>query len=147
LILALALIGFQTFNSLQELNDSFPTEISCVNFLEDLRWNGEVSSPFDEFSRVYQCQSNRYRCRNTGKYFNVRTNTIFHGSKLELRTWFQAIWYYSRQPELSPVELSALINVSPKTAWLIQKRLPKPMNTSELTNNEMALTDWLSQLS
>lgn len=65
------------FKSIFDLLKAFPSEQDCINHLEKLRWNGTVISPFDETSKVYNCAGNKYKCKNTGKYFNVRTNTIF----------------------------------------------------------------------
>ena len=49
---------------------------ACITFLEKERWGDHVVSPFDPESKVYKCKGNRYKCKNTGKYFNVRTGTI-----------------------------------------------------------------------
>lgn len=40
------------FNSIIELLQSFPNEQSCVNHLEQLRWEDNVISPFDEYEEV-----------------------------------------------------------------------------------------------
>lgn len=69
------------FNSIIELLEAFPNEQSCVNHLEQLRWEDNTISPFDEYSKVYKCKNNKYRCKNTGKYFNVKTNTLFDNTK------------------------------------------------------------------
>ena len=47
----------QEFNSILELMQVFPDEQSCINHLEDLRWNGYVTSPFDSSSKVYRCKT------------------------------------------------------------------------------------------
>lgn len=89
----------------------------------------------------------RYRCRNTGKYFNVRTNTIFHGSKVPLKKWFEAIWWQWNIPDLTIMDLSQKLEVSPKTAWLMQKRMVRLVESKKVKSDAgMALTDWLSQL-
>lgn len=61
------------FKSIDELVKFFPTEQSCIDFLERQRWGDHVVSPYDPDSKVYKCKGNRYKCKNTGKYFNVRT--------------------------------------------------------------------------
>lgn len=65
------------FKSLPEFSKLFPDEQACITFLEKERWGDHVVSPFDPESKVYKCKGNRYKCKNTGKYFNVRTGTIF----------------------------------------------------------------------
>lgn len=57
------------FKSLKDLQDAFPTEQHCIDYLEERRWGVKVVSPFDPTSKVYKCKDNKYRCKNTGKYF------------------------------------------------------------------------------
>ena len=78
----------QDFKSILELIRAFPDEQSCIDHLEAIRWNGNVVSPFDADSKVYNCAGIKYKCKNTGKYFNVKTNTIFDNTKLPLQKWF-----------------------------------------------------------
>lgn len=81
------------FNTLLEFYQVFPDEQSCIDFLEESRWAGNIISPFDPASKVYRCKGNRYKCKNTGKYFNVRTGTIFENSKVSLRKWMLACYF------------------------------------------------------
>lgn len=57
------------FKSLPEFSKLFPDEQACITFLEKERWGDHVVSPFDPESKVYKCKGNRYKCKNTGKYF------------------------------------------------------------------------------
>ncbi len=61
------------FNSTLDLLQTFNDEQSCIDHLEELRWNGHIVSPFDASSKVYKCKGNKYRCKNTSKYFNATT--------------------------------------------------------------------------
>lgn len=112
------------FNSIIELFEAFPNEQSCIDHLEWLRWKGDVVSPFDPTSKVYKCKDNKFRCKNTGKYFNVKTNTLFDSSKIELRKWFVAIWLVtSHKKGISSAQLSRDIDVTQKTAWFMLQRI------------------------
>lgn len=114
------------FESISDLIRAFPTEQSCIDHLEAIRWNGNVISPFDSSSKVYKCKGNRYRCKNTGKYFNVRTNTLFDNTKIDLRKWFLAIYIVtSHEKGISSLQLSRYIEVTQKTAWLMLQRIKK----------------------
>ena len=94
--------------------------------LEKIRWNGKVVSPFDEISKVYKCKNNKYRCKNTGKYFNVKTNTLFESSNIKLQKWFLAIWIItSHKKGISSLQLSRDINVTQKTTWFMLQRIRK----------------------
>jgi hypothetical protein len=132
------------FNSLIDLVKAFPTEQSCIDHLAELRWNGYVVSPFDPTSKVYKCKDNKYRCKNTGKYFNVRTNTLFDNTKVELIKWFMAIWLVTAHKKgISSLQLSRDINVTQKTAWFMLQRIRKCFgceNDHDL-NNEVEIDE------
>ena len=113
----------QNFQSAVDIIKAFPTEQSCIDHLTELRWGGNVTSPFDPLSKIYVCKQNRYRCSNTGKYFNAKTNTIFHNSKIELQKWFIAIWIVTRDTAINSVELGRDLNITQKTAWYMLQRI------------------------
>jgi transposase-like protein len=112
------------FKSIFDLIKAFPTEQSCIDHLERLRWNGNVVSPFDENSKVYKCAGNKYKCKSTGKYFNVRTNTIFDNTKIPLQKWFLALYVFSSHKKgISSHQLAKDISVTQKSAWFLLHRL------------------------
>lgn len=128
----------KNFKSILELFEAFPDEQCCIDHLERLRWGGYVVSPFDSTSKVYKCKDNKYRCKNTGKYFNVKTNTLFDNTKVSLRKWFAAIWLVtSHKKGISSLQLSRDIDVTQKTAWFMLQRIRICFgieNDNELTN-------------
>ncbi|MBS1771213.1 MAG: IS1595 family transposase [Bacteroidetes bacterium] len=112
------------FKSVRELVKAFPSEQVCIEHLEQLRWGGNVVSPFDETSKVYKCAGNKYKCKNTGKYFNVRTATLFDNTKIELQTWFVAIYLLTGHKKgISSLQLAKDLNVTQKTAWFMAQRI------------------------
>ena len=112
------------FQSIIELLKAFPDEQTCIDHLENLRWNGNVVSPFDETSQVYKCAGNKYKCKNTSKYFNIKTNTLFDNTKVKLQTWFLAIYIVtSHQKGISSLQLSRDLNITQKTAWFMLQRI------------------------
>jgi len=112
------------FKSIPELLEAFPDEESCIKHLEELRWEGNPVSPFDSTSTVYKCKGDRYRCRNTGKYFNVKTDTIFDNTKMSLRKWFLAIWLVTcHKKGVSSCQLARDIGISQKSAWFMLQRI------------------------
>lgn len=126
------------FKSIAELLKAFPDEQTCINHLEQLRWNGNVVSPFDSASKVYKCAGNKYRCKNTSKYFNVRTATLFDNTKVELQKWFLAIYIVtSHKKGISSLQLHRDIDVTQKTAWFMLQRIRNCFgieNNNELDN-------------
>ena len=154
--------------SLNEIIHAFPDEQECIDHLEKLVWNGIVVSPFSPNSKVYYCKDGKYKCRDSGKYFNVKTNTIFHNSKIGLQKWFAAIWILSSGKTIpTSVKLALDLNISQKTAWFMIQRIKKyfdlqtisdiaPVGTAmknEVLNIEvivdqdkLKLTEWLNLL-
>ena len=128
----------KNFKSVLELFEVFSTEQACIDHMEQLRWNGNVVSPFDCTSKVYKCKDNKYRCKNTGKYFNVKTNTLFDNTKIPLRKWFAAIWLVTYHKKgVSSLQLSRDIDVTQKTAWFMLQRIRNCFgieNNNDLTN-------------
>lgn len=126
------------FKSILDVIKAFPDEKACINHLEILRWNDNVVSPFDETSKVYKCKDNKYRCKNTGKYFNVKTNTIFDNTKLGLQKWFLAIYIVtSRKKSISSLQLSRDLDITQKSAWFMLQRIRKCFgieNNNDLDN-------------
>jgi len=127
------------FNSILDLLQTFPDDQSCMDHLEALRWDGYVVSPFDSASKVYRCKGNRYRCKNTGKYFNVKTGTLFDNTKVGLQKWFLAIWLVTAHKKgISSLQLSRDIDVTQKTAWFMLQRIRKCFeieNDNDLDND------------
>ena len=112
------------FTNKEALVNAFDTEQKCIDHLENLRWNGILISPFDPSSTVYCCSKNNYKCRNSGKYFNVKTGTLFHNTKIDLQKWFVAIWIVSKQKKkINSVVLGHELGITQKSAWYMIKRI------------------------
>ena len=108
----------------------FPDEESCVKYLEKLRWGQDVVSPFDQSSKVYKCKNGKYKCRNSGKYFDVKTGTVFAGTKLPLRLWVFAIFLFiSHKRGISSCQLARDLGVTQKTAWNMLHRIREFMQS------------------
>ena len=112
------------FKSIFDFIRTVPDEVSCIQYLEEIRWAGNVVSPYDETSKVYKCANNKYKCKNTGLYFNVCTGTIFEASKIPLTKWFMALYIFaSHKRGISSYQLAKDIDVTQKSAWFLLHRL------------------------
>lgn len=111
------------FKSIFDFIATVPDEGSCIQYLEEIRWAGNIVSPFDETSKVYTCK-NGYKCKNTGKYFNVKVGTIFEDSKIPLTKWFMALYIFaSHKKGISSYQLAKDISITQKSAWFMLHRL------------------------
>lgn len=113
--------------SLLDLMQKFPTEEACIRHLELLYGDkGELTSPYSPGSKVYKLKNHWYRCKDTGKSFNVKTGTIFENTKIPLLKWFIAIWLItSHKRGISSYQLARDIHVTQKTAWFMLHRIRK----------------------
>jgi len=112
------------FKSLFEFLKSSPSEQDCIEYYEQLRWKGNPVSPYDPTSKVYPCANNWYKCKNTGKRFNVRTGTVFRNSNIPLQKWFLALCLYvSHNNCISSYQLAKHISISQPSAWFVLHRL------------------------
>lgn len=113
------------FKTLPQLLDYFQNESVCREYLEQQRWNGNVECPFCACTKVYR--TNRgFKCadRYCAKKFSVTVGTIFENSKVDLRTWFAAIYLCtSSKKGISSLQLHRQLGVTQKTAWFILHRV------------------------
>ncbi len=123
------MIQISESKSIFELLKVFPNEQACIDYLEIIRWEGNPVSPFDAESKVYKCINNRYKCKNTGKYFNVKVGTIFEDTKIPLQKWFMALnTFSSHKKGISSYQLAKDLSVTQKTAWFMLHRLHYAFN-------------------
>lgn len=119
-----------------QLINSFPDEESCLKHLEMMRWNGIVVSPFSQNSKVYHCSDGKYKCRNSGKYFNAKTGTIFHNSRISLQKWFIAIWIMAIEKNtITSVEMAKQLGITQKSAWYMMQRIRDYFNLKKARAN------------
>lgn len=124
--------------SMIDLVQKFPTEESCMKYLEQILWGGIPVSPFNPDSKVYKCKGGKYRCKTTGKYFNVKTGTMYENTKISLRKWFLAIWIVTAHKKgISSCQLGRDLDISQKAAWFLLQRIREACiieNNNEVTD-------------
>ena len=125
---------YKNFKSLKDLRAIFKTNEDCIKFLEELIWMGEPVSPFDSTSKVYKCKDGWYKCKNTGKEFNILTGTLFQGTKIDLTIWFEIIYReHSDKKGLAATTIMRDYGISHTTAWFM---LHKIRNTMGFENHQ-----------
>lgn len=134
--------------SLPRLAKRIPDDYAAYLFLEEMRWpNGPVcphcgtanNAAFlqpkaDEKARKTRTgsmsQRRVWKCRNNTcrKQFSATTGTIFHGSKVSLRTWLLVIAQMCASKNgMAAREVERLYGLTPKTAWFITHRIREAM--------------------
>ncbi|RHZ35620.1 Transposase [endosymbiont GvMRE of Glomus versiforme] len=124
------------FKSLYEFSKFNPSEQDCIKHLEEVIWERKPPiSPLDPTSKVYKCTDkkvggkypakySRYKCKNTGRYFNVKTGTILENSNIPLSKWFLAYYVFSfHKKGISSYQLVKFLGITQKSAWFVLHRL------------------------
>ncbi|MCC3373985.1 transposase [Cohnella sp. REN36] len=104
------------------------SETFCEQILFAAKWPNGFSCPRCNFSLYYPIRTRNhplYECRACRHQTSLLAGTIMEGSRTPLRKWFQAIRWMSAG--ISARELSQRIQVTYKTAWLINHKLRHAM--------------------
>ena len=121
-----------------ELNDMFPDEASAVKWFEEMRWPTEEDRhcPHCGGRRIHVTKNAKpmpYRCKDCRGYFSVRTGTTMESSRLPLRKWAFAVYFYvTNLKGVSSMRLHRELGVTQKTAWFMLHRLREAWSESGL---------------
>jgi len=111
----------------------FPTQESCVKYLEKLRW-GKIpicvycgstnTNPLNQEGRF------RHYCNGCCKAFSVTVGTIFHGTHVPLQKWFLLISLMQNAKKgLSACQAARDIEMNRPTVWSMMHRIRRAMGS------------------
>ena len=109
-----------------EFLKQFNTEFKCLKFLEKILWKNGVKCGYCNSKRVSKRNKKTgfFQCKDCRKQFNVRTNTIFHRSRLPLGKWLYAAYLLQTSRKgISSLQLSKQLGITQKSAWFMLHRL------------------------
>ena len=110
----------------------FPTQESCIEHLERIKWQGKPVCPYCNHENVARKTENslvgRWNCRNCLSSFKVTSGTIFQGTKIPLQKWFAAIAILlNAKKSVSSCQLARDLDLTQQTAWYMAMRIRKAM--------------------
>ena len=114
----------------QQFDEWFATEAKCVEYLTRLRWpNGFQCPKCDAVVAPWQTGKGLLMCAGCGHQASVRAGTIFHRSRLPLKTWFAAMWFVcASKSGVSAMTLQRSFGFgSYETAWVWMQKLRRAM--------------------
>ncbi len=113
--------------SIVELLRMFPTQDSCIAWLEKVRWNGQPTCAHcggTEKIGPAKTKAHAWWCGECRKYFTVTTGTIMHATKTPLQNWIVAIHsVMTARKGVSAMQLSKELGVQYRTAWYMLHRI------------------------
>ena len=114
--------NYDTLN-IEQAYKKFKTQVDCINFLEQLRWNGSPRCPHCKQCRQTPLpKEQRNRCGICRASYSVTVRTIFNNSKIDLQKWFVAIPLVIKN-KISARQLSKEISVTKDTACFMVSRI------------------------
>jgi transposase-like protein len=132
------------------LADRLRTEGDAYRYLEELRWGdaqpaclhcGSEDTTFivpknghSRKTRTGAASERRvWRCRSCRRQFSVLTGTIFHGTKVSIRTWVFVVFEISSSKNgVSAREIERKYGVCCRTAWFMLHRIREAMTNDGL---------------
>lgn len=107
----------------------FPTQESCLEYLENIRWEGKPTCPYCQSKNsTLMPKENRYHCNNCNTSYSVTVGTIFHKTHLDLQKWFLAVsLILNAKKGISARQLGRDLEINKNTAWYMAMRIRKAM--------------------
>lgn len=121
-------VQFQPGLSLPEFLDRYGTETQCREALFTMHWpNGFIGRECDNTTYCVLARG-VLQCHHCHHQTSLTAGTIFHATKLPLRTWFLAIYLLTqRNKSVSALQLSRELGVSYNTAWQLKHKILQVM--------------------
>jgi transposase-like protein len=136
--------------SIPALREQLPTEAAAYELLERLRWNGQPVCPHcGSVAKHYfltpangttrktrtgaTSQRRVWKCKDCRKQFSVLTGTIFHGTRISLRTWIMVVFEMCASKNgVAAREIERKYDLTPKSAWFMTQRIREAMKRDPL---------------
>ena len=112
--------------SIMELADMFPTEDAARDWFEQIMWNAKRCCGHcgSHKTRKGTHKTMPYWCSDCRRHFSVKTGTALASSKVPLRKWAFAIYFWvTNLKGVSSMKLHRDLKVSQPTAWFMLHRL------------------------
>ena len=122
-----------TPQTLQDAIRYFSDPDICLNFMVSIRWPQGVICPtcgskevaFLKTRRLWKCKT-----KHPKQQFSAKVGTVFEDSPIGLDKWFAAAWMVANcKNGVSSYEIARDLNVTQKTAWFMDHRIRRAMET------------------
>lgn len=121
-------VQFQPGLSLPAFLDRYGTEAQCRDALFAMRWPDGFVCTECRYTTFCTLARGVFQCHHCHHQTSLTAGTIFHATKLPLRTWFLAIYLLTqRKKSLSALQLSRELGVSYNTAWKLKHKILQVM--------------------
>jgi transposase-like protein len=126
-------------NEVKTLADAiryFADEQVCIDTVAAMRWPKGPVCPACESGEARQHwlkNQKRFQCRECGKQYSVKVNTIFEDSAIKLDKWLTAMWLLANcKNGISSYEIARSVGVTQKSAWFMLHRIREAMKNGSV---------------
>lgn len=135
-------IQFQQGLSLPKFLNSYGTEKQCEKVLYSMRWPQGLVCPNCGDSNHYELKTRKlYQCSTCKRQISLISGTIFEATKLQLTTWFLAIYLITQSKDgISSLNLARTLGVSANAALRMKHKLQHVM---KLCDDSQALSKFV----
>jgi hypothetical protein len=118
-----------------------------MRILFEAKWPEGFRCPRCGHDQAYVINTRRlplYQCSGCCAQTSLIAGTVMEGSRTPLSLWFQAICLHARPESINALQLSRIIKVTYKTAWLICHKIRHAMqhrHSKELLRGLVRITD------
>lgn len=108
-----------------EFEKQFSDEEACREYLCQIRWPDGFICPRCSCRKFWITNRGHFRCSQCDSQISVTSGTIFQGSRIPLRLWFEAIWHVVSQKQgVNAKGLQRVLGLSRyETTWTLLHRL------------------------
>lgn len=109
-----------------KLNQKFPDEQSCRDFIEFIRWRNKPVCPRCKSQDTWKYDDRiTIKCAKCKRQFNVKTGTVFADSRISLKQWFLAFVYVGTQKGVTAAFLARELEITRASAWYLKQKIMK----------------------
>jgi len=116
------------------IDNSDYSEEDCAFALFRAKWPSGFRCPGCGHPKAYRIDTRRlplYECANCRKQTSLIVGTVLEGSRTPLTSWFRAIRLHASPEGINALQLSTIIAVTYKTAWLMCHKIRHAMSRAE----------------
>jgi len=114
--------------------DFIYSEEECAFALFQAKWPDGFRCPRCQHHKSYRIDTRRlplYQCAQCGAQPSLISGTVMEGTRTPLTSWFRAIQLHAAPEGINALQLSRIISVTYKTAWLICHKIRHAMSRAE----------------
>lgn len=122
-------------DSIVRFNQLFSKEKDCIRLVHKLKWPSGFHCPSCNHTSAYTISTRRlplYECSNCKHQTSLTSGTVMDKSRTPLQKWLLTMYIVSTcENSINAVQLSELVGVTYKTAWIMLNKLRQAISDSD----------------